>query len=231
MAGTYEKKAYADNVSSFTTIELDGVVATVGTPSVTIKEVDASGDVTNAIGSTLPTNGDAGYAIGCFFKLTSGNAVSGTVYINEGTNLSADFNAVETSDGGSTGNGTLGVAHAIYSFATDGGAVGAITPALTATIPANAILVAATINPTTAVTSAGSATVSVGTSAGSSATSILGSTAKASLTIDALLNGACTFASPVKMSAAGQIDITVGTAVLTAGVIEIFVSYYVAANA
>jgi hypothetical protein len=132
--------------------------------------------------------------------------------------------------GSGAGIGMLQVAHAIYSFVVDGGAVGAITPASNSTIPANAILVAATINPTTAVTSAGSATAEVGTAAGSSATSILGSTAKASLTIDALINGACTFAAPVKMSAAGQIQITVGTAALTAGVIEIFVFYVLAKN-
>jgi hypothetical protein len=125
----------------------------------------------------------------------------------------------------------LRCAHAIYNFANDGGAAGAITPKLTATIPANAILIGATINPTTAVTSGGSATVSVGTTAGSSATSILGATAKTSLTIDALVNGAVTLASPVKMSAAGSINITVGTAALTAGLIEIFVYYIVAQNA
>lgn len=125
----------------------------------------------------------------------------------------------------------LEVAHAVYDFSVDGGALGAITPALNALIPANAIIIGSTINPTTAVTSLGSATVAVGTTAGSSATSLLTATAKASLSIDALVNGAATFAAPVKMSAAGQIQITVGTAALTAGVIEIFVFYVVAKNA
>lgn len=130
-----------------------------------------------------------------------------------------------------TGTNSFNVAHAIYSFATDGGAIGAITPVLTASIPANSILVGATINSTTAVTSAGSATVSVGTTAGSSATSILAATAKASLSLDALINGVPVFATPVKMTAAGSINVTVGTAVLTAGIIEVFVYYTVAANA
>lgn len=124
----------------------------------------------------------------------------------------------------------LCVARAKYDFAVDGGAIGAITPAATAVIPDNAVIVAATINPTTAVTSAGSATVAVGTTAGSSASALLAATAKASLSLDALINGVPVFATPVKMTAAGSINVTVATAALTAGVIEITVFYFVAAN-
>jgi hypothetical protein len=136
---------------------------------------------------------------------------------------------IATGPTASTGLVSDGVAHAIYSFATDGGA--SCTPAVNATIPANAILTGATVNPTTAVTAAGSATVAIGTTAGSSANSILTATGKASLSIDALVNGTVTLAAPVKMSAAGQIAITVATGPLTAGVIEIFVYYVVAKNA
>jgi hypothetical protein len=134
-------------------------------------------------------------------------------------------------DGGpapSAGLGILGVAHAIYSFATDGGA--SCTPALNATIPAGAILIGATVNPTTAPLAAGSATVGVGTTAGSTSTSILAATAKATLSIDALINGVPTLAAPVKLSAAGQISILIATGPLTAGVIEIFVYYVLATN-
>lgn len=122
------------------------------------------------------------------------------------------------------GLGAMGVAHAIYNFAVDGGAT-PITPALNAVIPANAIIIGATINPTTAVTASGSATVAIGTTAGSTTTSILAATAKASLSIDALINGVPTIAVPVKMSAAGSILLTIATGPLTAGVIEIFVYY------
>lgn len=122
------------------------------------------------------------------------------------------------------------VCEAIYSFAVDGGAVSTITPVSTCTIPNKAIITGGTINSTTAVTSGGSATVSVGTSAGSSTTSILGATAKTSFTTNALLNSAATFAAPVKMSAAGSVTVTIGTAALTAGVIEILVHYSVSTN-
>jgi len=127
--------------------------------------------------------------------------------------------------------GVVGVAHALYSFATDGGAVSTITPAINSTIPAKAVITAATINSTTAVTSGGAATVAIGTTAtGGSTTSFLAATGNASFTANALLNGATTFAAPLKVTAAGSITVTVGTAALTAGVIEIWVQYYVATN-
>lgn len=121
--------------------------------------------------------------------------------------------------------------HAIFDFTVDGGLVSTITPAKTALIPANAIMVGGVVNVTVAVTSAGAATVGIGTSAGSSTTALLAATAKTSLTVDALLALVPTFAAPVKMTAAGSITFTVGTAVLTAGQIEVFVSAYVPAAA
>lgn len=142
--------------------------------------------------------------------------------------LNPTFDSVTITGGLTSGNCVLRVAKAIYNFTIDGGAVSTITPNGTVNIPANAVIVAATINSTTAVTSAGAATVSVGTSAGSSATSILGATAKASLSANAVLNGVPVFATPVKMTAAGNVTFTVGTAALTAGVIEAVLYYYVA---
>lgn len=134
-----------------------------------------------------------------------------------------------TQTGSGVGISALRIAKAIYSYAVDGGAVSTITPVGTVALPANAVIVAATVNSTTAVTSSGAATVSIGTSAGSSATSILGATGKASLSANAVLNGVPVFATPVKLSAAGNITFTVGTAALTAGVIECVVYYYIAA--
>ena len=123
---------------------------------------------------------------------------------------------------------TLQVAKAIYSFAADGGAQATIQPKRTASLPKNAVIVAGTVNSTGAVTSAGSATLSVGTSAGSSTTAILAATAKASLSANAILNAVPVFATPVKLSAAGNITVTVATADLTAGVVEITLLYFVA---
>lgn len=140
--------------------------------------------------------------------------------------IDSGFNLTQFTPG--NGQGLLRIARAKYDFAVDGGAQGAITPALTATIPDNAIIIGGTINSTTAATSGGSATISVGTTAGSSATSLLGATAVASFSLDAKINSAATFAAPVKMTAAGNINITVATADLTAGVIEVTILYFVA---
>lgn len=127
--------------------------------------------------------------------------------------------------------GSLRAAHVIFDFAVDGGAVAAITPVQTVVLPANTIIVAGTVNVVAAVTSLGSATVSIGTSAGSSAASILAATAKASLTLAAIINAVPVFATPVKLSAAGSVTFTVAAAALTAGKIELWLFYMVASNA
>jgi predicted RecA/RadA family phage recombinase len=120
------------------------------------------------------------------------------------------------------------IAHFLYSYGTDGGA--SCTPANADTIPANAVVFGGSINSTGAVTAAGAATVAIGTSAGSAGNSILTATGKASLGTDALVVPTCA-ATPFKMSAAGQIAITVATGPLTAGGIEGWVMYAVGSNA
>ena len=51
-----------------------------------------STDVMWAKGAVVPTDGDAGYAKGCIFIHTDGGEDT-TLYVNEGTAASADFNA------------------------------------------------------------------------------------------------------------------------------------------
>lgn len=46
-----------------------------------------------ASGTTVPTDGTAGYSTGCIFQHTDGG--DGTaLYVNEGTKASCDFNAI-----------------------------------------------------------------------------------------------------------------------------------------
>ena len=120
----------------------------------------------------------------------------------------------------------LKVAHALYDFAVDGGAT--CTPANSDTIPDNAVVFGGAVNATAAVTASGSATVAIGTAAGSASNSILTATGKASLTLDAVLAPTCA-ATPFKMTAAGKINVTIATGPLTAGVIEVWVYYSLAA--
>lgn len=82
-------------------IEIGGETKVVGTPSITILEYDTSSKVLRAKGSTVPTDADAGYAHGCIFVNTGGGAGT-TLYMNEGSSASCDFNAVDSSAGGAS---------------------------------------------------------------------------------------------------------------------------------
>ena len=135
---------------------------------------------------------------------------------------------IKAVDGGS-GLGNLRMARAIYDFSVDGGAVSTIIPKKTVTLPNNAVIVGGTVNATTAAVGA-TATIAVGTSAGSSTTAILAATAVASFSLDAVINAVPVFATPVKLTAKGDVTITIATAALTAGVIEVTLFYFVAGN-
>lgn len=127
----------------------------------------------------------------------------------------------------------LKVCHAKYSFATDGGAVSTITPAVNCTIPINAVIwQAVTVVGATTVGSTGN--VSVGLSAGAGgAAALLAATARASLTTGLMFQAPMvqTTASAsntgyVKMSAAGSVTVTIATNALTAGVLDVYIMYF-----
>lgn len=90
--------ALNDYVSAVDVIKLDGASIVVGTPTVTVLKVDSAMNVLLAKGATLPTDGDAGYAMGSIFIYTAGG-IGTTLYMNEGSATSADFNAITTSAG------------------------------------------------------------------------------------------------------------------------------------
>ncbi len=68
---------------------------------------NASGHIIKQYGSTVPTDGTAGYAVGCEFHHTDGSGIDDMLYINVGTTASCNFDSV-TSDasllGDLTGN-------------------------------------------------------------------------------------------------------------------------------
>lgn len=83
-------------VSNYDRIQIGGESAKPGsTTTVTVKELSSGGNVLRAIGTTVPTDGEAGYATGCEFIKTNGSAGS-VKYINEGTSSSCDFNVLVT---------------------------------------------------------------------------------------------------------------------------------------
>jgi hypothetical protein len=107
-----------------------------------------------------------------------------------------------------------------YDFTRHGGAVGAITVPGD-NIPADAIILDGIIRVNTAVTSSGLATVAI---MAQGAADILAATAKASLTLNALLNTVPvgTAATAIRLTAAiTGLTFTVGTEALTAGKITV----------
>jgi hypothetical protein len=56
---------------------------------------DNNGKIKEATGATVPTDGDAGYAVGAKFTQTDGT-IGSAVYINEGSTTSCDFNVIPT---------------------------------------------------------------------------------------------------------------------------------------
>lgn len=168
------------------------------------------------------------------YSLKAGSSSIVTVGAVNSGSFGSSFSTIPTTNSKALQlNGTFGVAWAQYSFASDGGSVSTITPpsARNTTIPANAILTGGTVNVTTAVTSSGSATVAIGCAGtGGATTTLLAATAKATLVSNFVTTTVSTFAAPKKLTGAGGITFTIGTAALTAGVIEVFVFYFVAAN-
>lgn len=141
-------------------------------------------------------------------------------------NVTTGITENQVANANTPGLGLFRYAKAIYDFTTDGGGVSTITPILGATLPINAIVVGGVIDTITAPTSGGSATIAIGTSAGSSSTSIKGATAFGFSGLVAVVP-LFTAATMFKMTAAGNITVTIAVAALTAGRLGINLVYFV----
>ena len=101
-------------------IQIDGEPTKIGTEGITVIQYDSASKILYAKGATVPTDGTAGYAVGCIFIDTSSGA-GATFYVNEGSITSCDFNVTA---GTATGDITSVVAGAGM---TGGGTEGAVT--------------------------------------------------------------------------------------------------------
>jgi len=115
--------SYKDSISAVDVLKLDGSSDVVGTPTITVLKVDSDNNVLLAKGATVPTDTDAGYAKGCIFIYTSGT-VGTTIYVNEGSATSADFNQQLSTSGSPTLTGVSGLTLS-STFGTTPGATGA----------------------------------------------------------------------------------------------------------
>jgi hypothetical protein len=59
-------------------------------PQVTWRTEDG---ILDCYGTTVPTDGDAGYSPGCHFKKIDGSTLDTVLYVNIGTNASCNFDA------------------------------------------------------------------------------------------------------------------------------------------
>ena len=75
-----------------TALQLAGEVITKGGVAQTAFLFDSSGHVLLSRGATVPTDSSAGFAVGALFIDTTGGA-NVTLYVNEGSTTSCDFNA------------------------------------------------------------------------------------------------------------------------------------------
>jgi hypothetical protein len=113
-------------------------------------------------------------------------------------------------------------AHAKYDFAVDAGAVSTIVPSNSAIIPDNAIITDVYHVTTTALTSDGSATLALTSG---------GVTLNAAVAFD---NGDYADEAVIlnevndKTTSSTGIQFVIGTAALTAGVVDVYVEYYIA---
>ncbi len=160
-------------------------------------------------------------------EVPSGGALklSGTTVSSTAAELNIlDASNTEPAEGAWTS--VYRVAKATYDFDADGGAVSTID--LGITIPDNALVTSCVLEKITGFASSGSATVALGLE---STTDIIAATAfnNAALT-QVVAYGAALASAPFKTTAARNVQITIGTAALTAGKFNFYIEYLVGSS-
>lgn len=81
--------------TQYNILQTAGISKTPGTTTVTVAEIGGSQNVDRSFGATTPSDGEAGYAVGSSFHVSTG-VPGGTVYFNEGSATSCAFRAPST---------------------------------------------------------------------------------------------------------------------------------------
>lgn len=127
---------------------------------------------------------------------------------------------------------------AVYDFTVLGGVASTIPlnddQGNAAVLPQGAIVTNVVAHVITQPTSAGSATVALGSNISAATTDLMAATAKASLTVGFVagvpVGTAATWVGPVTGQTGSQIQVTIGTAALTAGKIYYCVEFLISAT-
>ena len=163
------------------------------------------------------------------------NTLTGQWYLNTGTRAvpvwSSFGGPVEPQTLGSAlnggGLGAVGNAKMTYDFTASGGAIGAITPTNSPTLPVGAIILGGVIDITTTLTSGGAATIALGFGSGAQAAALKAATAVASYAAGTTLVIIPIFTSATyyKLTAAAAMSLTVAAFALTAGRMDVNLAY------
>lgn len=133
-----------------------------------------------------------------------------------------------TYSGGYPNASVVSVARGRYDFAVDGGAVGTVDLTKTAQIPPNAVILGGFVEVDTAVTSGGSGTLAINVeSAGDMVAAAAVSGAPWSTSGRKSIIPVFTGATSVKTTVARKIQATIATAALTAGALDVVLTYIV----
>ena len=82
------------NFTVYNAVGLVGPAETVNSVVVYPLLADGTGDILFATGVTVPTNASTGFAKSCLFIDTDVAAMTGSLYLNKGTNTSCQFSLV-----------------------------------------------------------------------------------------------------------------------------------------
>lgn len=86
---------YQASATGYNVIQEVGVSGIPGTTTVTVTDIGAAGNVDRSFGTTVPSDGEAGYATGSYFHTSTG-VPGATVFFNEGSSTSCSFRAPAT---------------------------------------------------------------------------------------------------------------------------------------
>ena len=151
--------------------------------------------------------------------------ISGGTVI-EGAQARSGSLSAENTSGNPVSFGAVKAIRARYSFAADGGAVGTIGLIGSTAIPSGAVILGGFIDVVTAPTSGGAATAAVQVEAANDiVTAAAISGAPWSTTGRKSVIPVFTGATTVKTTAARDVSLVIGTAALTAGVIDVYLFY------